>query len=260
MRSYNLNEKVVVDYFVKKNQKTLYIYSVVSLLTAGLGYIEKNQLTQKLKEFCSISSSTAKRWISQLYTHKLIRIRKGIIYPTGRKKMESENPDTQRYIRCREEHLKSYFVFQNHIIVQIALLCQIRFRYAWIKNFREKNAASDPTSGIIEATLDRVNSPNKVGCSISKVQEILQLSKGRISVALQGNVEKQSNCKKELKGYIARKKYGSLLNTISNKGSHYKDPRFTYEYDSLKDTYIICYALASKIIAPSFLVKRKYRA
>lgn len=258
VRTYNINEKTIEEYFQNKNQKTLHIYAVMAFITAGKGYISKNDYITAISRLCNKSAKTAGRWLELLKNHSLINTKKGIVIPKGRKKFEEKISTNNTYIRFTSQHLKSYAEFQNHVIRQIALLRQRRFKYAF--NFLKKNdAASLYISERIEDDLGRVSSRSQVGCSISKIVEALGLSKPVISVALKGYTEKQKNCSKPIKGVIARMKYGNLITELSNRKNNRFGYKQSYEYNKENDTYRLCYALASKIIVEPFIINRRYR-
>jgi len=252
--SYKINEAIIEDYYLNKKQKLLYSYATVVMLTAGYGYIKTPKLKEGLAKLCGISSLTADRWISLLKNNNLIRIRKGTVYPDGRKKSEQNYKLSKSYIRFGKEHLSSFSNFQNHVIRQIGLLLQNRFEYA----FKElnKDVSSLVKLDKIETELARVKSRQQIGCSISKIHNKLDIPKSTISVALRGHTRKLSNCTKPIKGRIARVKYGSYINAMTNKEYYYVNPRHSYKYNPKDDTYELCYSLASRILVDSYILRR----
>lgn len=254
--SYNINESVIEDYFKNKHQKKLFLYSTIVLLSSGKGYISIVDYKLGVQKLCGKSEKTVNRWITILKKSKLIKIRRGVLYPLGRSKMELGHNTTHTYIKFTEEHLKSFNDFQNHVIRQIALMIQNRFKYAWTK-MKHMDAGSLQNSGKIETEMERVNSRKQCGCSISKIVEKLDVAKSTISVALRGYTKKQSNCKK-MSGQVARSEYRSLLDGITYRSS-YLSPKWSYKYNKKTDTYQLCYALASQIVVESYLKRKKYR-
>lgn len=249
---YNISEKVLVDYFQNKKTKSLFIYAVSSMLTAKKGYISVPDYIGRVSHFCTVSTRTSKRWLNILISNGFASIRKGTIHVNGRKKIESHHENSKWYIQFHEEHLKSYSEFQAHAIRQIALLLQRRFQYAW-REFK-KYSADDLN---LEHELALIRSRNKIGCSISKIQEKTGLSKSTISAALKGHTQKQCNYSLPIKGTIARVKYKDLLNKItSKKPREYISYKYGFKYNQDDDTYQLSYTLPSKIITPSYLVKK----
>lgn len=251
-RVFNINEMVITDYFQNKKAKALYIYAVTGMLTANKGYISIPEFIQEVSKFCNISTRTANRWIYVLRSSGFAKIKKGIIYVKGKKKIEYNHKTSKWYIQFHEEHLRSYSEFHAHCIRQIALLLQKHFRYAWKE--LKKHSADDLH---LEHDLALIKSRDKIGCSISKVQEKLGLAKSTISVALKGYTKKQYNYSLPIKGTIVRVKYGDILNNAVKKTSHeYISNKWGFKYNAEDDTYQLSYALASTITAPSYLRKK----
>ena len=268
----NINEVVLADYFSKGKSKILYIYSLTAFLAAGYGYISISDYTQKVQNLTGKSKKTAERWITLLKENKLIRIRKGIIYPNSISKIEIGIDVTQTYIRFYEEQLTSYSNFQLYVIRQVAYLLQRRFKHAW-KHLSTEDAASLVNAGKIETRMARLRSRCNVGCSISKVQAKLGVEKMLVSKALKGYTRKQWNTSGWIKGSIARVKYGDMFDDIAGNGAlrclnrntgetfrvmpRFIDPRWSFDYDAEKDMYLIKYALASIIVIDSNLCRKR---
>ncbi len=268
----NINEVVISDYFTKGKSKVLYIYSLTAFLAAGYGYISISDYTQKVQGLTGKSKKTAERWITLLKENKLIRIRKGVIYPNSISTVELGHDVTQTYIRFYEEQLKSYSNFQLYVIRQVAYLLQRRFKHAW-KHLSTDDAASLVNAGKIEAKIARLRSRSQVGCSISKVQNKLGVEKMLISKALKGYTRKQWNTTGWIKGTIARVKYGDMFNDMAGDGylrcldrttgetfrvmPRYMDPRWSFDYDAVNDMYLIKYALASLIVVDGNLCRKR---
>ena len=271
-KNININEVVLSDYFKNSNSKLMHTYVITTYLTAGYGYISIPDYIQKVTEFTSLSKKTVQRWITKLFKNKLIHIKKGVIYISGRKKLEVNHNTSQIYIKFYEEDLKSYSNFRDHVIRQVAYLLQRRFKYAW-KHLSAQDAASLVNTGKIETDFAALRSRKQAGCSISKVQQKLNVDKMTISRSLKGYTEKQWNMTKYIDGSVARLKYGAYFDAIAGNGynriiegsggkpirSTYRpiDYRWSFDYLSKLDKYRLKYSIASLIKVDSQICRKR---
>lgn len=259
----NVNEISLCEYTKAGKAKDLYVYYLLSYITAGLGYFDKDKLYKEVYKISKTSKKTYGRWLERARANGFIRVRKGVVYVKSKNKLGLNLNNT--YVQFSLENLQSYREFQRHTIRQIAVLTQRRFKYAY-KFLSKDDAASLVDSGKIETALEALRNANQAGCSISQLVKKLGLDKKTISLALKGFAKKQVNYDSKMAGKAARKKYGSLLTMIAGdkvKGSSRrigKDSRFNFKlvfkYNKKDDTYQIGCRIASKIdVIPC--IKRK---
>lgn len=238
------------------------MYTLLRCLTAGYGYINYVEAIKTLSKFTNTSERTVRRWIDKLGKSSVLKIKDGVIYPIGKKRFYAKfNTLTKTQVIFEEEHLRSYKGFKRHIIQQIALLTQRRFRYGY-KLMSVDDATSLVKSGKIENTLLALKSRKQAGCSISQLQKRLHLDKKTISVALKGCTEKQVNYSNWINGNVVRLKYGTLLDVLRGRNifipHDYKNiHKFCFEYDKTTDRYRLGASLASLIKVDSYLQKSK---
>lgn len=260
----NVNEQSLVQFTKNGEAKTLYIYYLLSYITAGLGYYDLKDLYNEVYEITGTSKKTFKRWLELVREKGFIRVRKGTVYVKSKKRLGLNLNNT--FIQFSISNLQSYKDFQKHTIQQIAVLTQKRFKYAY-KLLSKTDAASLERSGKIETALAALRSANQAGCSISQLVKRLGLDKKTISSALKGVTEKQVNYGVKINGKTARAKRGGLITAIAgqkvpgstkrkNKESRYTS-KLTFKYDQKNDTYQFGCSIASKINVIPCLKRKK---
>lgn len=250
----NINEGVLKKYSGKLC-KVLHMYAVSSKITANYGYISITDYIKSVRELCGCSERTAYRWIEQLRKHRFINVKRGRIHVKGRRKVEATCKTSKIYVQFEDEHLEFYTEFRDHIIRQLALLEQRRISYGVSKNNKSISTASLLHTGKVANSLAVVKTAKNTGCSISRLTKVLEFDKMTISRALKGYTTKQFGATLPIKGSIARKKFKEVLD--DTKTPNRKDYRWSFEYNGKKDTYIIKYALASRIEVDSYLCRRR---
>ena len=262
-KSININEQILTQYSSSGDLRVLWLYALAVVHTAGKGYIGVDDFKKRLSQFSNKSEKTIERWIDSLIFHKLIKIKKQVIYPISREKFEASFPEAnQIYIRYEEEDLKAYHIFRKHTIQQVALLKQRRYKYAYRKHMSKADIASLVKCGTIETELAALRGSKQAGCSISQLVKTLGFDKKTISESLKGVTQKQVNFTLPIKGSIARMKYGSLLNNItSNQKNQYDSMSYkmVFDYNSKKDTYRIGCKLASRILVTSSISRLRFK-
>lgn len=250
----SLNEGVIEHYQKNKDLKALYCLGVVCFITSGLGYIGYDALIRSVTDLTGVSPRTARAWILELRSRAHIRIRKGVVYVKTKRLIENEFGNGRVFIGFEKDHLKNYNKFRDHIIRQLALLKQRRFRHAF-KTMSVADANSLLISGKIESPLAIIKDWNKVGCSISQIVKNYGFDKKTVSGALKGYATKQWNQTRAVKGTFMRKKYADFLSELRKKHRQVSH-RYSFSYCPGTDTYRVLYALGSTIGVDSMLFKR----
>lgn len=251
-----LNIKMVQDLFATGQHKTAYLYAAVTHLTAGVGYCSIQEFVDGLSTICSVSPKTAKRWLQVLKKARLIKIRRGTVHVLGKKALMSRFNFSQTYIQYDLEDLSCYSYFRDHTIQQVALHIQNRFRYSFHKHLKSNDATSLVNTGIIDSELGFVKSSTKTGCSISQVVKFLGVDKMTVSNALRGHTEKQVNYSYPIPGKVARTKYKDLIEGIISNSPRI-NPRFSFSYSKVSDSYRIGYAISSRVLSSSSLKRSR---
>lgn len=272
INSININIEVLQDYSKseKREAKDLMIHAIAMGASAGVGYISTTKLVDEIVNLCDVSRRTAWRWIERLRYTRLARIRKGFVRPLSRKKLESQHDCGRTQIRFELEHLSSYKNFRDHLIQQIALLTQRGFEYM-IKLNKGARAKSLYENGKISGSLELVTSEERTGCSLSQLEKKLSFDKKTLSGALKGRTTKMRNKTQELDGKSFRAKYGAKLIDMSKETrlrtvsgiteltGRLTHPKFSYTYNSKKDTYTVYCAIASRINVESYINRKRVK-
>lgn len=275
-RKIAINKVVCQDYYQQKQQKLLFNYAVVTSILAGRGFLRLPLLIKEITLHTNLSRRTAYRLIDNLKENKLLacdyhkgnkkkNVSPGVICRIkGRPYLEKSHEVDNKYIVVKGDMLKSYKDFNNGMIRQFAIMSQDAIEHSFKYLDKSEMATCGRESGSVDSLL-LLRNKKQSGCSLSRLVKILNIDKRTASTALKGYTQKQSNKSLPIKGKVARKKYGSLLNAIAgDRRERYgvdpitfqpvkvftkkADHTIQFQYDRNRDTYIFIGILSSRIV------------